>query len=200
MSRCNALDTKMTRYSPGSRILINLTPAYVRSEGLELFVKVVHDVCNCRFNSWIYKRQIVKLVKKNVDLILSFSNAKTTYRYRNFSPTWSEILFLLYFLLVLRTFNETRVNISLRFRMWPLCVDEEQLVTAANWKIACLLTMALLLVLLLIFITLYVSGQRLCGAQKGKTYDWRRMFMCSYGEGRLEKKRWRPLSITFCRG
>ena len=77
----------MTGYSPGSRILINLTPAYVRSEGLKLFVKVVHDVCNCRFNSWIYKRQIVKLVKKNVDLILSFSNAKTTNRTRNFSTT-----------------------------------------------------------------------------------------------------------------
>ena len=85
--------------------------------------------------------------------------------------------FLLYFLLVLRTFNETKVNISLRFRMKPLRNDEEQRqktnrgwVTAAHWKIARLLTMAVLLVLLLIFITLYVSGQRLCGAQKGKTY------------------------------
>ena len=85
--------------------------------------------------------------------------------------------FLLYFLLVLRTFNETKVNISLRFRMQPLRNDEEQRqktnrgwVTAAHWKIARLLTMAVLLVLLLIFITLYVSGQRLCGAQKSKTY------------------------------
>ena len=85
--------------------------------------------------------------------------------------------FLLYFLLVLRTFNKTKVNISLRFRMQPLCIDEEQRqktnrgwVTAAHRKIACLLTMAVLLVLLLIFITLYVSGQRVCGAQKGKTY------------------------------
>ena len=84
--------------------------------------------------------------------------------------------FLLYFLLVLRTFNETKVNISLRFRMQPLRNDEEQRqtnrgwVTAAHWKIARLLTMAVLLVLLLIFITLYVSGQRLCGPQKGKTY------------------------------
>ena len=43
-------------------------------------------------------------------------------------------------------------------------------VRATHWKIACLLTMAVLLVLLLIFITLYVSGQRVCGAQKGKTY------------------------------
>ena len=108
--------------------------------------------------------------------------------------------FLLYFLLVLRTFNKTKVNISLRFRMQPLCIDEEQRqktnrgwVTAAHWKIACLLTMAVLLVLLLIFITLYVSGQRVCGAQKGKTYVWRRMFMCSYGEGRLGKKRWKTL-------
>ena len=53
--------------------------------------------------------------------------------------------------------------------MQPLCIDEEQRqktirgwVTAAHWKIACLLTMAVLLVLLLIFITLYVSGKRLC--------------------------------------
>ena len=44
------------------RILINLMPAYVRSEELKLFAKVVHDVCNCRFDSWIYKRQIVKFV------------------------------------------------------------------------------------------------------------------------------------------
>ena len=85
--------------------------------------------------------------------------------------------FLLYFRLVLRTFNKTKVNISLRFRMEPLFIDEEQRqktnrgwVRATHWKIACLLTMAVLLVLLLIFVTLYVSGQRLCGAQKGKTY------------------------------
>ena len=85
--------------------------------------------------------------------------------------------FLLYFLLVLCTFNKTKVNISLRFRMEPFFSDEEQRqktnrgwVRATNWKIACLLTMAVLLVLLLIFVTLYVSGQRLCGAQKGKTY------------------------------
>ena len=188
MSRCYALDTKMTRYLPGSRILINLTPAYVRSEGLKLFVKMVHDVCNCRFNSWIYKRQ-VKLVKKNCWLNTFIFKCENYIQISKFFTNLIRDPFLLYFLLVLRTFNETRVNISLRFRMWPLCVDEEQLVTAAHWKIACLLTMALLLVLLLIFITLYVSGQRLCGAQKGKTYDWRRMFMCSYGEGRLEKKR-----------
>ena len=88
--------------------------------------------------------------------------------------------FLLYFLLVLRTFNKTKVNISLRFRMQPLCIDEEQRqktiwgwVTAAHRKIACLLTMAVLLVLLLIFITLYVSRQRLCGAQKRKTFQER---------------------------
>ena len=81
--------------------------------------------------------------------------------------------FLLYFLLVLR-------YVSLRFRMQPLCIDEEQRqktikgwVTAAHRKIACLLTMAVLLVLLLIFITLYVSRQRLCGAQKGKTFQER---------------------------
>ncbi|XP_066020772.1 uncharacterized protein [Pocillopora verrucosa] len=59
--------------------------------------------------------------------------------------------------------------------MQPLCIDEEQQqktirgwVTAAHRKIACLLTMTVLLVLLLIFITLYVSGQRVCGAQKEK--------------------------------
>nr|XP_058946199.1 neuronal pentraxin-1-like [Pocillopora verrucosa] len=59
--------------------------------------------------------------------------------------------------------------------MQPLFIDEEQRqktnrgwVRATHWKIACLLTMAVLLVLLLIFVTLYVSGQRLCGAQKEK--------------------------------
>ncbi|XP_066019979.1 neuronal pentraxin-1 [Pocillopora verrucosa] len=59
--------------------------------------------------------------------------------------------------------------------MEPLFTDEEQRqktnrgwVRATHWKIACLLTMAVLLVLLLIFVTLYVSGQRLCGAQKQK--------------------------------
>ena len=35
------------------RILINLTSAYGRSEGLKLFVIVVHEVCKCRFDSWI---------------------------------------------------------------------------------------------------------------------------------------------------
>ena len=61
--------------------------------------------------------------------------------------------------------------------MEPLLIDEDQQQktkrgrgTAAHWKIACLLTMAVLLALLLIFITLSVSGRRLCGAQKGKTY------------------------------
>ena len=155
--------------------MINLTPAYVRSEGLKLFVKVVHDICNCRFDFLIFKRQILKLFKKNVDLILSFSNAKTTYRTRNFSPTCDQESFFVIF--PLRTFNKTNVNISLRFRMEPLFIDEEQRqktnrgwVRATHWKIACLLTMAVFLVLLLIFVTLYVSEQRLCGAQKGKTY------------------------------
>ena len=57
----------------------------------------MHDVCNCRFDSWIYKRQIVKFVKKKVDLILSFSNAKTTYRTRNFSPTCDQESFFVVF-------------------------------------------------------------------------------------------------------
>ncbi|XP_066019967.1 sushi, von Willebrand factor type A, EGF and pentraxin domain-containing protein 1-like isoform X3 [Pocillopora verrucosa] len=59
--------------------------------------------------------------------------------------------------------------------MEPLLIDEDQQQktkrgrgTAAHWKIACLLTMAVLLALLLIFITLSVSGRRLCGAQKEK--------------------------------
>ena len=57
--------------------------------------------------------------------------------------------------------------------MQPLCIDEEQRqktirgwVTAAHWKIACLLTMAVLLVLLLILITLYVSGKGFAGPRK----------------------------------
>ncbi|XP_066020612.1 sushi, von Willebrand factor type A, EGF and pentraxin domain-containing protein 1-like isoform X3 [Pocillopora verrucosa] len=59
--------------------------------------------------------------------------------------------------------------------MEPLLIDEDQQQktkrgrgTAAHGKIACLLTMAVLLALLLIFITLSVSGRRLCGAQKEK--------------------------------
>ena len=33
------------------RILIQLTPARVRTEGLKLSVKVVHVVCDCRLDS-----------------------------------------------------------------------------------------------------------------------------------------------------
>ena len=82
------------------------------------------------------------------------------------------IFFLLYFLLVLLTFNETNVIPFRYVSEWNHCLlkTNRGWVTTARWKIACSLTMAVLLVLLLIFMTLYVSGQRLCGAQKGKTY------------------------------
>ena len=76
--------------------------------------------------------------------------------------------------------------------MEPLLIDEDQQQktkrgwgTATHWKIACLLTMAVLLALLLIFITLSVSGRRLCGAQRGKTYVWIKMFICGYGTKKL---------------
>ena len=176
------------------RILIQLTPARVRTEGLKLSVKVVHVVCDCRLDSsWIQNRQMVKFLKKNVDRIFSFSNAKTTYRTWNVSPICDQESFLVVFPLgIAYLWWNQGYSLSLRFRMEPLLIDEDQQQktkrgrgTAAHGKIACLLTMAVLLALLLIFITLSVSGRRLCGAQKGKTYVWRKTFICGYGTKKL---------------
>ena len=51
------------------RILIQLTPARVRPEGLKLSLKVMHIVCDCRLDSsWIQNRQMVKFLKKKCRL------------------------------------------------------------------------------------------------------------------------------------
>ena len=136
---------------------------------------------------------MVKFFNKKCRLNIFIFKCEITYRTWNVSPICDQESFLVVFPLgIAYLWWNQGYSFSLRFRMEPLLIDEDQQQktkrgwgTAAHWKIACLLTMAVLLALLLIFITLSVSGRRLCGAQKGKTYVWIKMFICGYGTKKL---------------
>ena len=77
------------------RILIQLTPARVRTEGLKLSVKVVHVVCDCRLDSsWIQNRQMVKFFNKKCRLnIFIFKCENHVQNLKCFTNLRSGILF-----------------------------------------------------------------------------------------------------------